>query len=232
MPKPQVEKNTELKKVDKRLFSEIVKSAQARSRRAKEQEQILMEKEKDPSPEQVTVPAEPIQTEVLVAEPAPPELPPNPQEVVSQLYMLAVFAESFRTQRRCLLVHSQVYFRHLKTYMDFYRQVVKIIRHRESSELAANQASVFSYLGYSEQYQQQFETTKKQLDLFEQKMDEHPSLRTDWSDMGPELNAKYPELRFTPVLLPVYGSAYSPTSSSFGQPVLPILKEKKKKEEK
>ena len=157
-----------------------------------------------------------------------PEMPRNPQQVVDQLYSLAIFAETFRAQRRCSLVHSQVFYRHLKTYMDFYRTVLRIILHREEEELQANQTSVFGYLGYADTYQQEFQTTKDQVNKILEEMEDNPSLRKDWSDMGPRLNNKYADLQFSPCLLVVYGQDYSPNAGRISKPFA-LLKEKEQK---
>lgn len=215
-----------MKTGDRTLFSEIVKQAEARNNRMhkKQQKETVLAAPPPPPPpvlstevtkeEEALHPPDDVEEETSDPDKAfqevGPELPPNPQSVVDQLYMLAVFAESYRTQRRCSLIHSQVYFQHLRQYTDFYRQILHIVRKREKEEFEANQSSMFSYLGYSEHYQQTYQKSVEKLDSLESELDENASLRRDWSDMGPDFNAKYPDLRFTPVLFPMYGSGFTP----------------------
>ena len=205
-----------MKTGDRKLFSEIVQQAEARRTKMEQQRTALASPEeetnkhhrekKDNGEDQKQT----VETTTPPEEDVKVELPPCPQAVVDQLYLLAVFAESFRTQRRCSLVHSQVYFQHLKRYTDFYRQVLGVVRRKEKEEYEANQSSMFSYLGYAEQYQQSYRQSLQHLDTLLREMENCPTLRRDWSDMGPELNNKYPQLRFTPALFPMYGSSFMP----------------------
>jgi hypothetical protein len=113
--------------------------------------------------------------------------------------------------------------------MDFYRNVLRIILHREEEELQANQTSVFGYLGYADTYQQEFQTTKDQVSKILEEMEDNPSLRKDWSDMGPRLNNKNADLQFSPCLLVVYGQDYSPNAGRISKPFALLKKKEQKK---
>ena len=140
--------------------------------------------------------------------------PARAQNVLDNLYYHAVVAEKRFKHRNSTTLDSRMFTFALQQYANFYRKAARHLLHLEAARLQESRAGFLQYFSFSQAVDPSFQAAASEISSYLGLLTVSPSLRTDYSRIGPTVDSLYRGLLPKPSQLEDFGAGYSPEQSS------------------